>query len=718
MRAEWLKEFGEQVNKSLRGFESLQEQYRREYIGIYAQLWIARCLSLKGEYRRATGLFEELLSIDNRDLENFKREVFHFRLMNLAARGEHQQVVSQGEAWLAKAARTKLDNSVHGVRFEIGKAYAALAQASDGPEQTRFLEAANRFFGLLSSTPNAFTGLARREQLKLAEKTNTDIVAKSFQQMMSLAKSKVDAIGPSTPPAQKRAILDEAKDLFRKAIDALPASGSEQAMNEARLELAYTHAIADDLYEAAVLSESVARDFPAGPQASTAAIFAIRSYAMAYERLTSLGADTSTLAPELTHIRGLAKWMNDRWPAGADSAEAKILLGKIALSQRDYQSAISELTSVNKNVSAFATAQSLAGQIYWDWFKTMSAAAEKDHAALNERKDKAWQLLSESTPVLRSRGKIDRDRVYHEIYLTEAAVEMGKEADVKESTKQLVNAVAKNELPADIEPSAKTDLLAIALLVSVKLGDTAESDRIITLLESQPSGKSSSSASAVFVRLAARLREQLELLKSQGQNDKADKLRGTFSSFLERLADRLGQTTNFQNLIFLADNFYELGQFDRAISLVEKASNDQQANLSENRSLLVRGRLILANSQAGKGDFAKARQTIDQLYQENPQVKEVLSARGEILEKAGDLKAAVNHYRQLIERTLRQRPRPPQFYTAVEQYARLMKTYNEADKAKKLTEIKFILGRVIRDDNTLSPEKKESYQKLITELGG
>src|SRR5690606_7225518 len=147
--------------------------------------------------------------------------------------------------------------------------YIARAEAEGNPrEKTRLYREADDILNRLGGYPNQYTGLARREQLRIAAHINSDgPKARTLNQLFSLANAKLDTLKPETPADQRLTILSEAKQLFKDAIEAAQPSESVDSVNDARVALAYTCLMANDVYEGALIAEFVAREYPTSTSA-------------------------------------------------------------------------------------------------------------------------------------------------------------------------------------------------------------------------------------------------------------------------------------------------------------------------------------------------------------------------------------------------------------------------------------------------------------------
>ncbi|MFO0946311.1 MAG: hypothetical protein U1D30_10245 [Planctomycetota bacterium] len=279
-REEWDRAYKGALEKAKKGFEAIYTEHRRELVGLYAHLWMARCMAAQGEHRQAMGIYELLMEHENPDLARLQREVFYFQMISFAARKEYGQVVNLAVPWLRNNAKFRLEPAYQGVQMELALAFVNQATAAaDEKEKSRDYVEANTLLERLGSYSNAYTGLARREQLKISPFLSKAIGGRSFSQLFSLANAKLDLLKPELPAEEQTKLLQESKTLLQDALRAVRESEDADAVNDARLALAFVHLRLEEIYEAATLCEYVARMHPKSTAAPQAAFFGITAYA-------------------------------------------------------------------------------------------------------------------------------------------------------------------------------------------------------------------------------------------------------------------------------------------------------------------------------------------------------------------------------------------------------------------------------------------------------
>lgn len=722
-KAEWDKKYKDAIETARKGFESIYKEFRRELVGLYGHLWMARCMAAQGDHRRAMGIFQQLMEHENRLLEPLQRQVFHFRLLSYMARKEYDQVFNFAPDWLQKNIRYQREPAYQGVQMELAKAYIAQADATgDQREKVRFYQEADRLLNRLGSYPNQYTGLARREQLRIANHLKgSGPSGRTFNQLFSLANAKLDTIKPDTPEAERQKIVIEAKQLFRDALNAVQPEESIDSVNDARVALAYTCLLANDVYEGALIAEYVARLYPTTTSAPQAASFAVTAYAMAFDQAMSLQDQGVPSFPDVDSKRliDLADYMAVRWPDAKETASARMTVGRLEyFSRKNYAEAAAQFDKVQPRSPDYAEALALAGGAYWDLYKSLSGQEDANPEELQKLRANALDRLSKGSKALRASlppNSVNQQLFLNDAMLAEVYYEAGDDKKALEILEPMVDKIRTDQLPNSINPQYRNALLTTALQVHVRLTQLDKAYELVDLIGKQQTSESAGGVTVVFVNLANRMREQLQRLRASGDDSKASQMANAFEGFLDLVAQREAGQDMFTRTI-LADNYLEIEKYAKAASLLQQIIDDPQANTPENRPRVLRAQMLLAKSKRMTRDFEAARQLIDQLYANNKQDLGIIMERGEILEASGDLPAAILHWKELIRRLMQIKPRPDVFYTAVDRLVEVFKQVPPDEKRKRLIEGLQLVKKLVVLDAGMSHDWKTKFEKHIKDM--
>ena len=705
--------------EAAKAFEDIYNEHRREVVGLYAHLWLARCWASLGDQRRANGIFAQLMDHDNKSIEKFQRQVFYFRMIAYSEQKQYDQLLAEAEVWLRTNQKYSRENDYLGVLLEVGMARLIRGDRNSDEKAKRneYLEA-DRTFQRISSFSNAYTGLARRQQLKLAEYLNKDVNVRGFQQLVSVATAKLDKVTPNSPPAEKKQLLGEAKKLLQDAIDFAKANESPENMNEARLTLAFAHFTDDELMETAILSESIAKYSPKSAMAPQAALLAANAYALSYERSMDLQKRNIRAFAEVDadRIRAICNTIFERWPTSKEAMEGRLMLGRLEYQKLQYLKAAEIFAKADPNSPRYAEALSLAGRALWDHCKA-NRQSSSDAAATKQSRDSAAQKLAQaSKPLLELRnGKVDREVFLNDAYLAEVLFDQGKDSEAYGIVKPYIDSIEKNDLPADIDTKLKIDILITALQSLIRLDKLQDGDRLVEIISKQKGQSESGNVTQVFINLASRIKSQIEALKAAGEEQRRLQMVKAFEKFLNRIAEReTGQTIN--SLVDLGNNFLELENYQRAIELNRRALQMPQAKENPKSPVVYRAKINLADALARSKNFEEARPLIDALYRDNKNIKEVVMKRGEILESQGDYKAAVAHWKDIVKRMQKVQPRPREFYDAIKHLVELADRFQGEERIKRLKEAHYFAQFLVTTDTNLPEDLRGFFQEAIARI--
>lgn len=708
------------IAQAQEAFEKIYEEHRREGVGLFAYLWVARCMTARGELRRASGILDELSKHDSAELAGFQREVVLLQIELLARRREFARVVERGEVWLKENRRYARTAVGSGIQFEMAKAHAMLAEeARDSRDQTRNTVEANRLFDFIASYSNPYSGLARREQLRLATTSSKSPGGKNFTSLSSLAAAKLDQIKPDAPESERRTLAGEAIDLYRKALAAATIDDPADAVQQARLSLIYAYLQAGRDLEAAVLAEYLVRRLPQSQVAAQAGYLGVTAYARAFEQERQ--GNPSAAAGKLVadRLRSLVAAIAERSKGSSAADESLLTLGRLEYSLGNALAAAKALDAISRKSSVAIPAASVAGLAFREAIRQHAMRKDPDPQETSRLRKEAIERLRFASEGLKRQTSLSRDRFVNEATLGEVLFEAGELKQAKETLAPLVAAIEKNQAPADVGPELRLATLIAALQTTIALGDSAGAEGLVAQVGKQPGAEKSDAITLVLVQLVARLREQIATIPASEQS-RRNELVAAFRKFLDGVAQRdVGQTPTSR--VYLAESFLELGDSDHAVGLLEKAIAESEGR-AEDDAVRSRARLLLARAQSRKGDHAAARATIDSLLKENLNARDVIVERGKILEDAGENKAAIAHWKWFVKRLSATRPRPPEFYEAMKRLLDGLQAFQGDERRARLEEAKGYCDFLLTTDPELPPAFRPAIEEikvaLDRELGG
>lgn len=718
LRIDWEAEYIKNIEEARKGFEAIFADFRREYAGLYGHLWMARCLAAQSEFRKARGIFENLLAQTDPALAAMQRDVFYFMILSFTHEKDYEQVINRSTEWMKKAARFNRDSAFLGVQLEVAKAHIALGLAADDDKvRDPHLQTANRLLDRLGGMVSEFTGLARREQMRLAGHLEQGPAGRSFNQLVSLATAKLDSVKPDMPETERRAILTEAEKMFRKALSSVKPTDEMAQVNHAYLLLCYTYLQAQKVFEAAVLAEFLLRYFPKSEVAPQAALFGSIAYAADFEQssaLAKLGVKSATEIPA-ERLNRLADLALERWPNSKETGDILLTIGRIELGRKRHAEALAAFEKVAEKSARGDEALSLAGLTCWEWYKLASKAPSSDADANKQLRAKAIDRLGRASKPLRDLGNFDRRSVVNDAMLAEARYDAGEAQQALDLLIPLVEAIRVGKAPATIEPSLRLNLLTTALQSCIRSGKLDQTDALVELISAQKGQEQAANITQVFLALASRMKEQLDRQKAADDTQALQQTTAAYEAFLERLGNReIGQTV--QSLVFIAGSFLDLGKHERALELLKKASQHPNAGDDGNRPSMLRARLLTARCYSAQGEHKLARATIDRLLTDNPNIPEAMVARGDILEAAGDQPAAKGHWAWTIKRLQQARPKRPEYYVALDRIIVLFKNAKGAGRIEGLKTGQKYAFFLLNNDPSLPAELRPVFERHLKEI--
>lgn len=695
-----------------KGFQALHDNHRRELVGLYSHLWVARCLAEAGEHRQASGIFDQLLKHESRELAKLKRDAFHFRLASTVARGEAEQAIAQGEAWLRDNARFSSEAAYRGVQWQLARAMIAAETNGETAKARPSLRAtAVKILEQLAATPNPYTALARREQLRLANGADANWTTRGLGQATSLANAQLAAAERQTNVEAKRAALQRIAKSLHAAIRVAREADNDESLQEARLALADAKMRLGELSQAAILADWICTRHSKSPAAPSAGRFAVELWAMVYDRATSAnGPDAAaTAADAAARVRKLVSFMVDKWAGSKEASNAILALGKIEIAQRKYAIAIETLDRMPPHFSQEPAALSVAGLARWEAYKASTnsdsslPASKRDamRSAAIERLRAAWKADKSAN------NRLGRFHFVNNLALCEANLDAGNAESAFAAAAPLIDAI--DAKTADVEPTLIVAALSLGLQAAARRHDAPACERMLALADNTK-GINALQLTAAIVE---QFRERLLAMQKQGDEAAMREAKSSLAKLLERLVDGSHKLSPSHRLA-VATAFLAAGDTVRAAELAKAVVESNQAR--NDSAFADSAALVLARAQLAAGELADARAEVDRLYAKQRTSRDVIALRGEILEQQGDFRSALAHWKDVVTRLQRLRPRPLDFYLAIDRIAAIAHKLEGPDRAKGLALARSLIAFVLQTDADMPTERRDHYRNDLKRL--
>ena len=420
------------------------DQYSKWLVGFYARLYEGRCYQALGDYQRAEGCFEEIIS-QSSVTPAFRKLIasaYGYQTECHVAQKKYDEAIAGAKAWLGDAHGPEAQEPEWlALRFQMA---VALQQKSDaasttGAERRKLLAEAREAYRLVSTSPGEFQREARSagaaltkgdeprkdqpRDFKAAYEAGKEAMASVNAATMALPSAEKN--NPSALPELKTQAEDgkeEARQNFRLALGLVDDKTDRDQVNEVRYFLCWLCWDHGDYYDSAALGEFLARRYSDHPSAEAAAKLALASYDKLYR---SASPSDSKQPPdtefEARHMAKIAEFITRRWP-GSPTAEAAM---RILVSYAIRNDRIDEAKAMIGQVSAAArpALESQLGNAMWGRYLELSqadGASRPDDAKLKTLRSQALELLQSGFDDARKSGTITESSVTSGLYLAQS----------------------------------------------------------------------------------------------------------------------------------------------------------------------------------------------------------------------------------------------------------------------------------------------------------
>jgi len=286
-----------------KGFNEFAEKHGNFLAGMYARLWEARCYKELGHLDKALAALQELLNQpDEPDafrLMKSKAMMLYLETALLPKAGKEQEALAAYSAW-ANRAQASEQTSVEGLAIKYLAGRLAGAEAKPA-EPANFAEARDR-------AKHALERMTQTErQWKMDQEKGVKETEKQHEKDIAAARQ-------------------EALKYYRMALQTAPADTPINDLNTIRSFLVYLYWASDDLYEAAVMGEFLARHYPDAPGARQSAKTAMAAYARIFNE-----APPQHRQFESDCVMGIADYIARRWAGQPEADEARMMLTRVAV---------------------------------------------------------------------------------------------------------------------------------------------------------------------------------------------------------------------------------------------------------------------------------------------------------------------------------------------------------------------------------------------------
>jgi tetratricopeptide (TPR) repeat protein len=699
------KERTDFLARGLKQFDELYKNYRTQWAGLAAQMWQGKCYEERGDIGPALGIYNALLEHTDPRLRPLQRYVAYFKIIAHGKRKEYALAADECVRWLQKYSTPDEKHSPEGLGVQLELARNIIAQL---PEITRASDhdlATRKIIDALTEVIR-YPSKYKSEAIALLQKYKPR-VATSGASIANL--SYEDASGQADQAIAERD-WDHAILLLKQAVRrADPAKDLEKA-NRARYTMAFCLYMNKQYYEAAVISDHLARRYPQGNLSPKAAEIGMASLAGAYNTYVEIDRQS-----DLARLIELAEYAAATWPDVEQGDAAKLTLGQIYQGFGQYPKAIAAYESVRAKSPKWVEAQTRLGGSHW--LQSLVLRQAKTPEADKEAEKEVQNALGCLQGALKARrdsgaAAADPGLIDNACDIADIDLETGRADEAVRLLDPIVKANTPNSSPT------YTRLLSDLLRALVATGKVEQALAAMATLEK--AGGNDQDRAQLYFSLGKLLQKELDRLRERGDSAGLNRTQQAYQKFLSALAEsKSGQT--YESLRWAGENMLVLGNpegavkvFDRILQRYEKDQAFLAAEGGAGRILVVK--VKRAAALRAMGDLTAADAVIEDLLKEYPRSLEVRIEKGLLLEdkaaaRQGTWAAAFEHWRTLALLLANSRPRPPEYYDAW--YHTALALYKDGKPA----EAKKTLASVLRLSASVgSPEIKAKYLDLIKQI--
>ncbi len=584
------EEFIQQNQAAAKQLAALYEKYSRWLVGFYARLYEGRCYQAVGDYQRALGCYEELISQSSVHpaFRKLISTAYGYQAECLIAQGKLDAAIINLTGWL-DAAKDDEPNAPEWLfaRFELAEALRTKAEATETKQSERrgLSTSARDAYRAVAAVPNEFQAAARTaatalgrdhqaERSTLRDFTAAYQAGKGAMASVNAAKLAIPSATKNNPAAipELRMQADqgksEAREDFRLALTLVDDDTKIDQLNEVRYFLCWLYWEEGDYYQAAVLGDFLARRYPDHPAAAASAKLALASYEQLQQSAVQAGGQASDVEFEGRKMAEIAEFITRRWP-GSTSAETAY---RVLISYAIRSGRIDEAKDLFDQVAPAArpALEAQLGNALWGRYLQLSQKRGADKATdaeVAKLRSDALRFMQNGFDAARKSGDVTEVSATAGLYLAQSLLGEQKYDQAIEllvAPKVGPLTLVREGNPAAARPEFVVEVYKAALRAYVSVSPP-EIDQAIAAMKgleaavAASGNPQSNQLMRIYVSLAKALSEQLTTLRETGQAADVARLSGTFAAFLDHMSQ--GQEdSSWATRYWIAQSYYTLGE--------------------------------------------------------------------------------------------------------------------------------------------------------------
>jgi len=617
-------DFKTNMEGAAKKYNEMYEKYGAKLAGLYARMWEGRCYKEMGDDEKAFEALRDLAEQPDeppafRTLKN-KAMILAMETALLPKVHKYKDAVDSYEAW-EKTMRGDEDTNEEGLAMQYlgGEAHFLHAQSLTKKDQAKAraesIKAARALYKAVSKREGEYqkkakTALMRPEfageDAELPEPVD-------FVEARDRAKDELDRMqNPNLKPDEVAKARTEAIKYYRMAISMRTPETTPAEMNVIRYYLSYLYWMAQDLHEAAVMGEFLARRYSDGIGARQGAKIAMASYVTLYNEVPP-GESTDF---ENNRMVSIASYITQRWKGEPEAAEAWMMLIRNSVVEGKPKQALEYLKSIPADSPRRGDAELMTGQSMWSAYLKASKLPEGEkppQAELDEMVSQAQQTLEAGISRMRKPvddgGEISYTLIASVLSVAQIYIGAGQGEkavvwldDPKIGAVTLVGA----KHPETDRGNFRVETYKAALRAYVSAQKLDDAEKAMNSLEELIGPEGGAKLTRIYISLGRQLEELLTRLREEGKNQEADAVARGFELFLTRISERQ-QGNTFSSLNWVAETFMSLGG---AMDPGGKALSSQAENYYNKAADTYRKIIELCETQEGFASQAGAATSI------------------------------------------------------------------------------------------------------------
>jgi hypothetical protein len=627
------KDHKELLESSAAKYRELYEGYNQRLVGLYARLYEGRNYHEMGDSKRALSTLTDLIDMGDKspELRRLKNRAFRITLELWLDLKDYETAIQRGGPWAESARGAEVhDPDWLAVKYLAASAYQAKLES-------------------MKPTDKDYAAYQRKVR-DLA--TEVGRVRNPYQDQ---ARALLAVVGRAAAPAaeDKPKTFDEAYDRGRLAIEQMQSAEvarnlkqqqgdteglgeladqaqehRDEAFNQARFLLAYLHLLRGNPWEAAVLGEFLARNYPQFANARRAATIARAAFQTLYQEAPENDRDF-----EMGRVAAICDLIIRNWPDQPEADDARNLLMAFALQQQDLPKVRQLLGQMAEATPRRFEAEMRVGRVLWDQYRKSTQLPDSERlsqAELDALAEEAMGFLQRGVQGLRESGEADLNLVAAVLALANMHLyrsEPDRAVALLEDEKIGPLTLIKADHPATGHQAVRSGayMAALQAYVSVEPQQVQKAEEMLDALEKSfgDDAAGGERLTALLIKMGRELQEQLRDIQRRDDPDKLQRVSRAFEAFISRIPGRKNGNT-FQSLNWVADSYYNLAEgvmgesgvaspqaaeyFKKAIAtdqeILDRAAKDDA--FLPNKDLTVAIRTRMARSHRAMGQFDEA----------------------------------------------------------------------------------------------------------------